>query len=68
MTRHEFVERYRKGSGLTKEQMRGFVPVEINPGECDYDGCEGWHMLRVPLIEQGVYSAVERGAYFRQYA
>ena len=43
ITADEFERQYAERSGMTVEELRGYLTVR--PCECDYEDCEGWQMV-----------------------
>ncbi len=50
-----FLNRYAERSGVSIKALARYtvaVPASLDRGECDYEGCEGWHMLPRSLYTQ----------------
>ena len=46
MTREEFIERYKKNSGMNSKEMFEFMKRQIAvPCDCDNKICKGWKMI-----------------------
>ena len=50
VTRREFIDAYCERSGLTREQLEEMNLYAL-PCACDFEGCDGWAIVRVNTIE-----------------
>lgn len=64
ISREEFIRQYLTRSGIFDETdelllRRVAIPAELDgigrgPFDCDYEGCEGWHMLPRDGLEEEI--------------